>query len=108
MLNYLLEAGKSPVYIRREFQNSGIWPVLIVSLFYRLKACQATLANSPVSRFRGPRNQMFTEPQATRPVDRPAPNMVVDKENRRIQRISLPLPVRVEVKIDAQISWNEI
>ncbi|KXK02836.1 MAG: hypothetical protein UZ17_ACD001001282 [Acidobacteria bacterium OLB17] len=30
------------------------------------------------------------------------------KENRRIQRIALPLPVRVEVKIDANVSWNEI
>ncbi|MBK6748852.1 MAG: PilZ domain-containing protein [Acidobacteria bacterium] len=33
---------------------------------------------------------------------------VVEKENRRIQRISLPLPVRIEVKIDAKVSWNEI
>jgi len=31
-----------------------------------------------------------------------------EKENRRIQRISLPLPVRVEVKVDAAITWNEI
>lgn len=31
-----------------------------------------------------------------------------DKENRRLQRISLPLPVRVEVKIDKLTSWNEI
>jgi hypothetical protein len=30
------------------------------------------------------------------------------KENRRIQRIALPLPVRVEVKIDGNVSWNEI
>ena len=33
---------------------------------------------------------------------------VKDKENRRIQRISLPLPVRVEVKVDKTVSWNEI
>ena len=32
----------------------------------------------------------------------------IDKENRRIQRISLPLPVRVEVKVDKAVSWNEI
>jgi hypothetical protein len=51
---------------------------------------------------------MFTEPQATRPLDRSASQAVVEKENRRIQRISLPLPARVEVKIDGQISWNEI
>jgi len=31
-----------------------------------------------------------------------------EKENRRIQRISLPLPVRVEVRIDKDVSWYEI
>lgn len=36
------------------------------------------------------------------------PKPVVEKDNRRIQRISLPLPVRVEVKVDAKVSWNEI
>lgn len=30
------------------------------------------------------------------------------KENRRLQRIALPLPVRVEVKIDKNAEWNEI
>ena len=29
-------------------------------------------------------------------------------ENRRIHRISLPLPVRVEVKVDRTVAWNEI
>lgn len=33
---------------------------------------------------------------------------MVEKENRRIQRISLPLPVRVEVRIDSKVAWNEI
>jgi hypothetical protein len=33
---------------------------------------------------------------------------VAETENRRIQRISLPLPSRVEVKIDQNISWNEV
>jgi hypothetical protein len=33
---------------------------------------------------------------------------VTEKEKRRIQRISLPLPSRVEVKINDQVSWNEI
>lgn len=32
----------------------------------------------------------------------------VETEKRRIQRIALPLPSRVEVKIDAQVSWNEV
>ena len=36
------------------------------------------------------------------------PNPGAENDNRRIQRISLPLPVRVEVKVDAKVSWNEI
>jgi len=33
---------------------------------------------------------------------------VVETEKRRAQRIALPLPTRVEVKIDGQVSWNEV
>jgi hypothetical protein len=33
---------------------------------------------------------------------------VAGHESRRIQRISLPLPVRIEVRIDASVNWNEI
>ena len=33
---------------------------------------------------------------------------VSEKENRRIKRISLPLPARVEVRVDSKASWNEI
>lgn len=36
------------------------------------------------------------------------PKAATAKENRRIQRISLPLPVRVEVKIDSKVNWNEV
>lgn len=32
----------------------------------------------------------------------------LEKENRRIQRISLPLPIRVEVRISVDNSWNEV
>jgi hypothetical protein len=32
----------------------------------------------------------------------------IDREGRRIQRISLPLPVRVEVRVHKAVSWNEI
>ncbi|MBL8180803.1 MAG: PilZ domain-containing protein [Blastocatellia bacterium] len=32
----------------------------------------------------------------------------LEKENRRIQRISLPLPARVEVRIDTRSTWNEV
>ncbi len=40
--------------------------------------------------------------------ERPPTGPSVDIENRRIQRISLPLPVRVEVRVDKTVSWNEI
>ena len=37
-----------------------------------------------------------------------APKVDDPSDKRRIQRISLPLPVRIEVKIDTETSWNEI
>ncbi len=43
-----------------------------------------------------------------RSIDRAKATPVVEKENRRIQRIALPLPVRIEVKIDSKVTWNEI
>lgn len=46
--------------------------------------------------------------EPTSPPIRAIPQSTVTKENRRIQRISLPLPVRVEVKIDSQVTWNEV
>lgn len=49
----------------------------------------------------------FTTPRA-RAIDRAKPIPAVDKESRRIQRISLPLPMRVEVRIDPATSWNEV
>lgn len=38
----------------------------------------------------------------------PPPQPPIEKENRRIQRIALPLPARVEVMVDPKVSWNEI
>ncbi|MFN6965081.1 MAG: hypothetical protein ACK4S4_15140 [Pyrinomonadaceae bacterium] len=35
-------------------------------------------------------------------------NVVSPKDKRRIQRVTLPLPTRVEVKIDPSSSWTEI
>lgn len=35
-------------------------------------------------------------------------SQVLEKENRRLQRYSLALPARVEVKIDGSVSWNEV
>jgi hypothetical protein len=43
-----------------------------------------------------------------RPSGRVTPETPTEKENRRIQRISLPLPVRVEVRVDTDSSWYEI
>jgi hypothetical protein len=51
---------------------------------------------------------LSTRPDVTRAIDRSEPAPVIEKENRRIQRISLPLPARVEVRIDSSVSWNEI
>lgn len=31
-----------------------------------------------------------------------------DKSNRRIQRIALPLPIRIEVKLEKDSSWSEV
>ena len=44
----------------------------------------------------------------TRPTDGANAAPFAGKENRRIQRISLPLPVRVEVKMDTKTGWNEV
>jgi len=51
---------------------------------------------------------MAPETNTVRSVERARPTPIVEKENRRIQRIALPLPVRVEVRIDRDVSWYEI
>lgn len=51
---------------------------------------------------------LTSETQPTRAIERTTPQPAVEKENRRIQRIGLPLPVRVEVKLDQTVNWNEI
>lgn len=35
-------------------------------------------------------------------------SVVDEKESRRIQRIALPLPTRVEVNVSPKVSWNEV
>lgn len=35
-------------------------------------------------------------------------SQILDKENRRLQRYSLALPARIEVRIDGSVSWNEV
>jgi hypothetical protein len=52
---------------------------------------------------------LITGQEELRPADSPIAGPSDKKNDRRmIQRISLPLPVRVEVKIDAKVGWNEI
>lgn len=52
---------------------------------------------------------MLSQPiDQTRAINSATSTPTVEKENRRIQRISLPLPVRVEARIDSKVTWNEI
>ena len=51
---------------------------------------------------------MLSSTEQNRPAAAAQPPAETDPEKRRIQRISLPLPVRVEVKIDQGSSWNEV
>jgi PilZ domain len=51
---------------------------------------------------------LTSTPEQTISPARAFPQSTVTKENRRIQRISLPLPIRVEVKIDSKVNWNEV
>ena len=51
---------------------------------------------------------LSSQTEYPRSIDQPGPGPAADDETRRIQRISLPLPVRVEVMIDPSAQWNEI
>ncbi len=51
---------------------------------------------------------LHTGTEQTHPVNGTSSPPVLDDEKRRIARISLPLPVRLEVKVDEKVSWNEI
>jgi hypothetical protein len=46
--------------------------------------------------------------EPTRPAVGTSSLSAAEENNRRIQRIALPLPVRVEVLIDGQAGWNEV
>ncbi len=51
---------------------------------------------------------LTSAPNDTTTLDASTAGSLSEKENRRLQRISLPLPVRVEVKVDSKMTWNEI
>jgi PilZ domain len=89
---------------------SGQQPCLSVYIFYRHPARFANVRDpdylSLAAHFN---NKMLgtstEEKRAARVADAAK---AAAKENRRIQRISLPLPVRVEVRVDRTSNWNEI
>lgn len=86
---------------------------MCLNYFYILQA-KSLLSNSrnlliyPFSRSVFELKMLSTESQQTRAIDPAISRPVVEKENRRIQRIALPLPVRVEVKLDSDLSWYEV
>lgn len=51
---------------------------------------------------------LVSDSEQPRPFERVPINPVGEKEDRRIPRISLPLPARVEVKVDPTSNWSEI
>lgn len=84
--------------------------VLTVSIFYRLRACFAT-GEFPNLCIRQPYfeiKMLVSGSEQTRSIEQARAHPIVEKENRRIQRIALPLPVRVEVKVDLKTGWDEI
>lgn len=81
-----------------------------MSIFYRQKAWLATCRNSHrrCTKHVFIKQMLTATPNQTRAIETVIDKPFVVKENRRIQRISLPLPVRVEIKVDKEMSWNEI
>ena len=51
---------------------------------------------------------LSSQTEFPRSIDQAGQGLAADDETRRIQRISLPLPVRVELMIDRSTQWNEI
>lgn len=51
---------------------------------------------------------MASQINTIRSAQRLDPTRTPEKENRRIQRIALPLPARVEVRVEKEVSWHEI
>lgn len=51
---------------------------------------------------------MLTTPTSQTHSPVPPPKAPAEKETRRIQRISLPLPLRVEVRVDSEVTWSEV
>ena len=49
-----------------------------------------------------------SQTESTRTIEPAKFSTASENENRRIQRISLPLPIRVEVRLDNKVSWNDI
>lgn len=90
--------------------KTGKNSALAISIFYRRRACFATSAKFNVVHFPGHLEPKMSHlgSEQVRSIDRAIPKPSIEKENRRIQRISLPLPVRVEVRVDTDFTWNEV
>jgi hypothetical protein len=82
--------------------------ILFILQAFGLSRNSSAALNPPIFR---PLLELFLSPiwpNFRPPLTRMTTPNVAEKENRRIQRISLPLPSRVEVKIDQNVSWNEV
>lgn len=91
-------------------KSSLFWNTVRLHCFYILQA-KSLIRNHPRISQRSPfllTKMLSSETESPRSSERIPHRPAVEKENRRIQRISLPLPVRVEVKIDSTVNWNEI
>jgi hypothetical protein len=71
----------------------------------QFKPCRQAARTNVSSTPHSPENPYSTPVRTIDRMNLPPP---VRKENRRIQRISLPLPCRVEVKLDKENGWNAI
>ena len=81
-------------------------------IYYTRRGFPSQLTGPPVSavNLSQPLQKMLSSPlEVTTPPDSaPPPEASAEKDTRRIQRISLPLPARVEAMINQKVSWNEI
>ncbi len=89
------------------------WNIQCLNYLFILqaKSLLRNLKRIPLFGFPGPSTNLTmltSQSQQIRSMERAIPKPAIEKENRRIQRISLPLPVRVEVKIDKENGWNEV
>lgn len=98
--------------VQDRYVRSSFWNVQHLDYFYILqaKSLVSKLSNSPfLLKNRQVYYQMLTGTKDyISSLTSSAPQPAAEKQNRRIHRISLPLPVRVEFKIDKETTLSEI